>query len=234
MTKKVGALQRGPAASADEAPPGQAGGVSLSSLGVSDGIGPTELPRLQPRTPALFMVHPERWHVCDGAVVPLCGRFPISGGIAGVRMDRRSKALNVSHAFADKERKGWQILPLEVDGPGTSYLHQPIPGTYLTRWEQAYAGSSIVTHDTAGFVRWLTSLIERGVIQPPKSYVLERMAGRLRQEILALQDKVRTVPSAQVDLDRKVADLAVVQATIGNKPLTPAPSKPASLGELVE
>lgn len=239
MTKKVGGPPTSnpspPPAGEQPAAPAAPGGVSLASLGVGDGLGPTELPRLEPRPPALLMVHPERWMVSEGAVVPLCGRFTIAGGIAGVRIaDKRRGTLSITHAVAEKARKGWTVIPIDVDGPGTSYLHQPAPGVYLTRWDKAHAGSSIVTHDNKGYVAWLRGLIARGEIDPPKPYVLERMAGRLRQEILGLQDKVRTVPSAQVDLDRKMADLAVVEAALDTQSLIPAPSQPADLGALVE
>ena len=210
-------------------------GVSLRDLGITDGVGPSDLPRLADRPAALIMVHPERWCVLHGTVVPLPGRLSVEGGVGNVKVTNPKRGtLSISLAVAIKQKRGWQVLMPDVDGPGTSYLHSPCPGVYLTRWETAHAGSSYVSADGPGFVRWLRSLITRGIVKPPKPYVLEKMKARIAQEILALQDKVRTVPSAQVELDRKLQDLAAIQREMEGTPLQPLPKAPATLPNLEE
>lgn len=236
MAKKVEAA---PSATPETAPASSeaapVGGLSLRDLGVADGIGPSELPRLDPQPAALIMVHPERWCVLEGEVVPLVGRLPIEGGVGNVKViDPKLGTLSIAMAVAIKEKRGWKVLMPDIDGPGTSYLYQAAPGVFLTKWETAHAGSSIVSADRPGFVKWLRSLIDRRIIKPPAPYVLERLRARTQQDVLVLQDKVRTVPSAQVELDKKLADLEVIKRAIAGLPLQPVPKTPTSLGDVVD
>lgn len=237
MTRKVnngGAKEPAPPKPETEEPEGDpfggGGGVSMTDLGVTDGVGPPDGPRLEPRPAALLMFHPERWYISEGRVVPLLGRMPVVGGVGNVKVvDKKRGKLSIANAVAQKQKRGWTVIPLDVDGPGTSYLHRAAPGVYLTRWETAHAGSSMVSADGAGYVRWLCSLIERGALPRAKPYVLEGLRGQLRQQILELQDRVRTVPSAQVDLDRKLADLGVVERELASHKPIPLPKRPAGL-----
>ena len=209
-------------------------GISMRDLGVVDGIGSPDVPRLESRAAALFLFHPERWGVLEGQVVPLLGRMPIIAGVGNVKLvDAKRGLLSTSVAEHEKSKRGWTKIRLDVDGPGTSYLHSPLTGVYLTRWETAHAGSSVISHDTAGYVRWLRGLVATGKIPRAKPYVLEKIRAKTQRQILELQDKVRTVPSAQVDLDRKLADLAAIQRELGTMPLTPIAPKPTGLDGLV-
>ena len=211
------------------------GVVQLRDLGVADGGGPTDLPALPPSPPALIMVHPERWGVLGGELAPLCGRLPIEGGVGNVRVvDMKRGTLSITHAIAIKERRGWRVLLPDVDGPGTSYLHSPAPGVYLTRWETAHPGSSAITTDLPGFVRWLKKHVRKGTIPDAKPYVIEGLLRRVRGEILRLQDQVRTVPSAQVDLDRALAERTVLERALAEHQPPAAPSKPVSIDDLTE
>ncbi len=232
MARKVTSTT--PKPTAEEAPtaaPPGAAGLSMRELGVADSVGPTELPRLQPRPPALMLIHPERWHVMHGEVVPLVGHLHLVGGLSNVRTTKAG--LSISEALAKKQSRGWRPIPMDIDGPGTSYLHSPAPGVYLTKWETAHAGSEVVTHDGPGYVRWMRGHIDAGRLPSPPRYVLEQLRRQLAHEVLQLRDKVRTVPSAQVDLDRKSAALKVVERELGDNDLTPAPSRPAGLDELI-
>lgn len=234
MTKKVssGASAPTPPQPADlGVDAGEAfSGVSMTDIGIADGVGPSDLPRLEPRPAALLMFHPERWAVMEGQVVPLLGRLPVVAGVGNVKLvNRKTGKVSITNAVAQKAKRGWVVLPTDVEGPGTSYLHRPVPGVYLTRWETAHAGSSIVTSDGPGYVRWLRSLIDRGILPRAKPYVVERLRLQIRQQLLELQDRVRTVPSAQVDLDRKLADLEVVERELASHKPIPLPQRPAGL-----
>jgi hypothetical protein len=234
VTKKVNSGSQTPPPQPPSDEPAVAGlrGVSARDLGITDGVGPTEEPRLDPRPAALLMFHPERWAVLAGHVVPLLARMPVVAGVGNVRLrNRKTGELSITAARTEREKRGWVVLMPDFEAPGTgiSYLHTPCRGVYLTRWETAHAGSSIVSTDLPGYVRWLRDLIDRGLLPRPKPYVLERIAAQLRQQVLELQDRVRTVPSAQVDLDRKLADLAVVEVELGGRPLIPVPKRPAGL-----
>lgn len=203
-------------------------GLSMADLGIADGLGPADRPRLEPRPAALLMYHPERWCVSEGQVVPLLGRMPLIAGVGGVKQARGGK-INLDLARASSTKRGWTILPPDCEGPGTSYLHSPMPGVYLTRWETAHAGSSVVSFDGPGYAAWLRRLMASGRIPPPPPYVLERLRARIRQETLVLQDQVRTVPSVQVELDRRLSDLTAVERELDAVSLSPIPQRPAGL-----
>lgn len=231
MTKRVNPGE--PPGRTDE-PATASSSISMADLGVTDGVGPSDLPRLEHRPAALLLFHPERWMVMHGSLVPMLGRLPVIGGVGNVKVvNEKTGKLSIAGAVTARAKHGWSVIALDVDGPGTSYLHSPLPGVYLTRWETANAGSTVVSTDGAGYVDWLRHLISRGKLPRAKPYVVEGMAARLRSEILDLQDKVRTVPSAQVQLDRSIRDLAVLERELGDVPLTPIAPKPTGLGDLV-
>lgn len=210
------------------------GGISMRDLGVVDGIGSPDLPRLESIPAALFLFHPERWCISEGEVIPLLGRMPIIAGVGNIKLvDQKRGLLSTVQAETEKTKRGWQKIPLNIDGPGTSYLHSPMPGVFLDRWHTAHAGSSIISFDSKGYVRWLRGLIASGKLPAPKPYVLEKLRAKLRRQVLELQDRVRTVPSAQVDLDRRLGDLAAVDRELGVAPPTPVAQRPTSLAGLV-
>lgn len=222
--------RKGPEAGAPSPVPG----LSMSDLGVGDGTVQPNLPRLAPRAAALFTFHPERWMVMEGEVIPALGAMPLVGGVGGVRVNRQTKKLVIADAITNKAKRGWAVLPLDIDGPGTSYLHTPCPGVFLTRFETANAGSAVITPDRKGYVAWLRGLIASGKIPGPRPYVLEQLRTRLRADILHYQDKVRTVPSVQVELDALLLSLEAVDRELGVDTLVPVEAAPVDLGDITE
>lgn len=181
---------------------------------VSDGVARAQLPRLEPRAPALLMVHPKRWTVLAGRLVPLCGSLHLQAGVCGVRQ-REDGSFSARDTIAWYTEDGWTVIPEDVSGPGTSYLHEPVPGVWLSIWEHPNPGSEFVTCDTEGYAAWLEGLIDSGKIPPAAPYVLETYRAKLEHQVGELRDSVRAYPSRQPDLDRAEADLAVVVAKIG-------------------
>lgn len=203
-----------------------------------DGASPEAVPKLGQRPAYLLMVHPERWQVMHGLVVPTCGNLALIGGVNRVRkvLDPVTKKVRylAKEAIAEMEERGWTVLPFAVDGE--SYLWEPLPETYLSRWETPHAGSEQVTVDELGFATWLRERIDAGDIPPPRPYVLERMAESLRHEIGDLSDRVRVVPSLRPTLERLQADLAAIETELENRggaPIQPSGGVGASdlLGE---
>lgn len=181
---------------------------------VSDGVVRAQLPRLEPRPPALLMAHPKRWTVLSGRVVPLCGSLHLRPGVCGIRQ-REDGSYSARDTIAHYQEEGWVIIPEDVDGPGTSYLREVAPNVWLTTWEQENPGSEYVTVDADGYAAWLEGLIETGKIPAPAVYVLEVYAAKLRHQVGELRDAVRAQPSRQPELDRAEADLAVVLGKLG-------------------
>jgi hypothetical protein len=202
--------------------------LTLGDLGVADGVAPAALPRLSGRRPFLFMYHPERWIVLLGVVVPHLGRLVLQDGLCGVtstkaRPGQPSKLL-YQDALADRRKRGWMELPLDVDGPGTSYLHRPAPGVVLSRWERAHAGSSVVTSDLPGYVHWLDGLVSSGKLPRPLPYVLDALHSARQAEVLRLRDLVRVAPSVQPELEHAEAIVKTLAAALAAASTTPVGS----------
>lgn len=192
--------------------PGAAGLVGAAELGLGGALRP-DAPRLPRRPASLLLWHRERWHVLEGRVVPALGQLVLQAGVARVRQ-RKDGSFDVADALAHKAKRGWTLVPLDVDGPGTSYLWRPIPGVTLSRWERTHAGSSVVTTDVPAYADWCESLVTRGVVPPPPPYVVEDLAARWRTEVLRLEDLSQAHPSARPDLERARGILRVVEHTL--------------------
>lgn len=199
-----------------------AGRISLADLGVASDSAGVEKPRLQRSPRFLFFVHPERWMVLEGQVVPALKRQVLQNGVNGITQDsiENGGRYRIGKLLELQRKKGWTLLDPMIDGE-QAYLYEVSEGVWLTRWETAHAGSSVVSSDVKGYVGWLAKLVADGKIEAPRAYVLSAMLATLKSEAARLQDQVRTVPSTQVYLDDKLAAIKVVEAALNRLPLTP-------------
>lgn len=189
---------------------------------VGDGEALAARPQLEPRAPRLLRVHPKRWTVLAGRVVPQAAHVHLRHSVHLIRQRQDGRYL-AREAIADWTERGWTVIPEDVDGPDTSYVREAIPGTWLLRWEQEHPGSDHVSSDLEGYADWLRGLMDSGKIPRPPVYVLESMSAKMRQAIGDLRDAVRAQPSRQPELDRAEADLAAVEAEL--QTLRPTPTK---------
>lgn len=190
---------------------------------VGDGEVQALRPQLEPRAPRLLRTHPKRWTVLEGKVVPQCAHVHLRHGVHMMRQ-RRDGLYLARETIADFTERGWHVIPEDVDGPGTSYLREAVPGVWLLRWEQEHPGSDHVSSDVDGYAVWLQGLIKDGKIPGPPAYILASMTARKRQEVGTLRDAVRATPSRQPELDRAEADLAALDAELAKV----APAKRAA------
>lgn len=182
-------------------------------------------PILGYRPPFLLQWHPNRWHLVEhptkGFVLsPQLGSLQLVNGVSLVKMDR-SGAFDVRDATHEKTKRGWTTIPHDVDGPGTTYLAEPVPGVFVSRWEKPYSGSTHVATDTAGYLDWLAGLVARGVIARPGVPVVERLLRSAEEDLNAAVDvaqdgkpsalRHRERAAARVDVLRQELDAAVAR-----------------------
>lgn len=170
----------------------------------------SKAPRLGKRAPFLFKYHPERWTVVGGKAIPQLGALKLIPGVESVRATREGKLVK-GQAQAIQEEQGWLIIPVDVDGPGTSYLHEAAPGVFLSRWERAFPSSSHVEVDEKGYAAWVEGLFDRGVLPPPEPYVLERLRTKVQRDLDDVADRVAGTPSNQPLVDRLRSDLEAIE-----------------------
>lgn len=166
-------------------------------------------PRLGKRAPWLYKYHPERWTVIQGRAVPQLGAMKLIPGVESVRATREGKLVK-GQAQAIQEEQGWLVIPADVDGPGTSYLHEAAPGVFLSRWERAFPSSSHVDVDETGHAQWLESLVDRGVLPPPEPYVLEKLRAKVQRDLDDVADRLAGAPSARPLVERLQRDLEAI------------------------
>lgn len=135
-------------------------------------------PTGQPAKPFYLAVHPNRWVVAAGQIIPFARRINLSSGVGGVDVDAKGKP-KPSLALAEAEEQGWTVLPWDVDG-GTYLRQVTATGGWITRWEVLHPGTEEITTDQKGYAEFFARLIKAGKIGGPAPWVLDRLASELR------------------------------------------------------
>ena len=182
-------------------------------------------PAPAPRVPAcprfLYFWRPDRYQAAHGAIVPGVVKMVVEPGVNGV--DAKG---NPDGAIATRVRRGWILIPEDVDGDGTSYLARRTNHEGKVFWLDQFApvhnGSSHVGDGSEKFAGWLVSLMDRGVIAKPAPYIVEALQEELGEAAQRLED--RALRSEAVEL-RKVN--ASIQACVDFLN-PPAPKRKAS------
>jgi hypothetical protein len=190
-------------------------------------------PQLAPAPPFMLKHHPERWGVQHGRVLPVFAKLHLQAGIS--RVEQVGGQFVMGEAIAQTERRGWKVIPMDVQGEGTSYLRKPEgTNTHLMQWEIAYPGSRQRGLDVEGWIKFIDLLIKKGAIERPALYVLERMLADKQKTYGAAADQAVTMPSAKSRADSIAADIKVIEAEINKakKKTKPTKSKPVTLGDL--
>jgi hypothetical protein len=221
------ASQAAPASVATQAPQHDPYGAVSQVEGVPELAGTARGQAVYPTLPhpqsPYFLVHwPDRWHVMHGRLVPALSRLSATPGANGVDRSPSGKP-QMAFALAEVEAKGGKVIPWDVDGPGRSYLvpvklgegrhrktNQPVDIlSWHSRWETLYPGSGAIDSNEVAYAEWCESLVTRGVVAPPRPYVLERLASSLR--VLIGRHKGKGQGNGPL-VGKYEADLRVVEA----------------------
>jgi hypothetical protein len=200
--------------------------------------GPSRVTRVPSSPPFLLKVHPARWQVLGGRVLPNPGKHKLQAGLSAVESDPRTGRLRAGTSLAEAKERGWQILPQGDLPPGLgvgSYLYRPDgrEDVVLLIWERCFPGSTTIRCDEAGWVQYLSWLVDSGKVPPPPLYVLEGMRDAAQERLARAQDRVRTQPSAIVDVDRETAIIEVIEAELEARGATePVPAQPGALDDV--
>lgn len=153
-------------------------------VGSTDRAAPTT--KAPPQPPYWLVFDRNRWDVFGDSpetmrVLPALSKAKLQPGANGVQRDRNNRPLP-SLMLAQLAENGRQVIPWDVDGPGTSYLTQDAAtGGWYSMWERVWPGTADITPGGQPYYDWLQSLIDRGVIEPPGLHVLQRLHSRYQQ-----------------------------------------------------
>jgi hypothetical protein len=200
-------------------PPKPDSTLQVTSLALVADSTNYELPKpiLAPSPPFLLQFHPRRWQVYEVTpgvfeVLPYPGQLALQPGVGNVSRTR-SGALDPRDAIETRRRGGWNVLPHDVDGPGTSYLREPSPGCFTSRFERIDPSSGVIVSDVEAFCSWLRGLVARGLVRPISAAMAAQLVEKCQQELYAAADAAsRGTPSAVRDRDRAEARLAAARA----------------------
>lgn len=172
------------------------------------GVPPPNLPQ---NPEFMLRFHPERFTVMCGRVIPSFAKFQLKAGVNGITLDREKRP-RIDEAVIDQAKRGYKLLPFDVDGPGTSYIRRPIgtAGVHLLKFEQCFSGASHIACDEEGYSTWAASLVERGIVPPPAAYVLEKLMKQRQDEAEQLADK----PGASGKLRRLQSEIDVLESAL--------------------
>ena len=193
--------------------------IATQDLGVTP-------PQLPPSPAFMLMFHPNRWKVLGGVVQPRFGRLKLQAGVNRVR-EVKGRFV-VGEAKAHYERRGFKMIPFDVEGDGESYLRKP-EGTaaHVLKWKRTYSGTSATTWDHEGYADFIGLLRKKGIVKDPPLHILHHMRTETTESLGKAQDLARSSPSASKSVDAYAADLEAIEAEIKKqtKKATPKISK---------
>lgn len=187
----------------------------------------TDVPSRVEASPRFMLAaHPERWAILCGRLVPLCGKIKCVPGLENCeyfppRVAGEKGRWSLRQTILSWEQRGWQVIPLDVDGAGTSYLVSPRgrPDVCLTRFDRVFSGSTHAETDLDGYSKWLYSIVERGVVRRAPAYVIDAMIAERQQRRGELADRVHATPSLGVELKRVDAELETLRVERAKLPM---------------
>ncbi len=152
-----------------------------------------ELPPLGYPEPAFyFAIHPSRWCVMGGEVIPGARHIKLRPGQGGIDADAAGRP-KPSTALAEAEEQGWTVLPWDVAGKGTSYLRRVTStGGWTTKWATLHPGTEEISVDEEGYAGFWRQLIDDGRIDGPAPWVLDKLAGDIRSD---LESEIKFAPA---------------------------------------
>jgi hypothetical protein len=161
-------------------------------------------PNLGFTPPAFLKVHPDAWTVAGGRLLPSVRKMPLVPGVNNVRF-AADGVYDVRQAKYDAADRGWTVLPLDLDGPGTSYMVEPWPGVWLTRWETAHPGATETVTDQTAYLDWCQSLVDRGIVDPPQPHVVRKLLRNADADVVAAEAAMKASggePASVRELER--------------------------------
>ena len=134
-------------------------------------ISEAPAPQLPSSPPVLLMVHPHRWASRHGEILLDTGVLAVVDGLEQCRII--DGEAHLAQAAASWGKRGWRVVPTDIEGPGTTYIHKPErTEAHLYRWQRSHPGSSHVSTDLVEYVRWLKMVARTFSLTPP-AFVLE-------------------------------------------------------------
>lgn len=168
--------------------------------------------------PFFIAVHPDRWKVQCGKVIPNIRRLRLTPGANAVDRDPQTRRPLAGLALAQAQEHGWKVLMWDE----YDYLRKikDLPNGWTDKWTTVYPGSGETSYDEEGFATWIRGLVDAGKIPGPPAYVLERMREGVQKQIERYVDRNKSEYAGKIR--QLKANLAAIEAELGTVPKTPS------------
>lgn len=214
---------------ATAAKPARVRGGSAVTMGVVPELGGTPAGAVPPPRgsfPAFkITVHPDRWTVLCGRVVPNVRRLRLSPGSNAVG-GTKAKPL-IGMAETEAREHGWQVLDWDH---GYMCKINDVPNGWTDIWTTVYPGSGETSFDEEGYSAWLRGLVDDGTIPQPAVYILDRMRDANNKLLVRFVDKNKSEYAGRINALR--ANLTAIDAEIETIPRAKSVTTPGELPDV--
>jgi hypothetical protein len=153
-------------------------------------------PRI-PFSPMFMLVFvPTRWMIMEGKLVPQLTKVPLDPGsnlVEGTKDGIRASRLSARMAEEGRKR-----IPFEWAPDGESYIQvvetrvgQSDVETYVSVFEEVYAGDSETHPDTMAYAAWLEDLVKSKKLPPCPPFQVRRMMEQEEARLLVAEASVK-------------------------------------------
>lgn len=190
--------------------------IEGEAVDLGDVGGPkNQLPALTPNTPFYIAIHPNKWIVADGLLVPNYKMAHLMNGVQCAQQDGASTNMSIPKDFL--AGRGYTVVPTRNGPGGRSYLKAvDVKGGkhYCTVWETARAGESATEFDNKGLHDWAWAEIKAGRLPPPATAGLRRLRQDVAQQHAKAASRAKVSAEGEADAQLTAAALKVIDAAL--------------------
>lgn len=160
--------------------------------------------------PFWYLHHPGKWQLVDGEWLPQLTEMRADPGV-----NRVDKDGNTDQAELSYRRKGWTIIPWDLEPGGYCVAFEGHRGpVHMSKWEKpsVFAGQLTVKSDTAGYWAFCRRLLADGVIARPDERFIDLIIADHTRKVDDLRGRAVTQPAVATSLNIEEERLAVMLA----------------------
>jgi hypothetical protein len=172
--------------------------------------------------PFWFMHHPARWQLVEGEWLPQLSEMRSDPGV-----NRVDKDGNTDQAELAYRRKGWTIIPWDVEPGGYCVAFEGHRGpVHMSKWEKpsVFAGQLTIKSDGAGYWAFCRRLLADGIIARPDERFIDLIIADHSRKVDDLRGRAVTQPAVATSLNIEEERLAVMLAA-KERLVNPSPAK---------
>lgn len=176
--------------------------------------------------PFWFIHHPARWQLVNGEWLPQLSEMRTDPGL-----NRIDKDGNADQAELHYRRKGWTIIPWEVEPGGYCVAFDGQSGlVHLSKWQTPSVFGGVVSYrsDAAGYWAFCLRLREEGIIPIPDERWLDLIIADQARRVDDLRQKAVSAPAQATALtleEERLATMYVAKAKLYAAPVPAAKAR---------